>query len=147
MSNLLEHAKRELEAVGYDLSQTEEDPNKWICESVLSLIETFAEQGHSGSSAPYCIGYFKKLAAFEPLSPLTGADSEWTDVAQEMGTPMFQNKRCGSVFKNGNGRAYDIDGKVFQNRTGGRYGCSKSRVYIKFPYTPKTKYVRRWWRK
>jgi hypothetical protein len=33
-SNLLKHARRELQLVGYDLNQKEEDPNKWIVENV-----------------------------------------------------------------------------------------------------------------
>ncbi len=30
MSNLVEFAKQELQIVGYDLDQKEEDPNKWL---------------------------------------------------------------------------------------------------------------------
>lgn len=104
----IDHAKRELEILGYDLNQTEEDPNKWICENVLELLEVFAKQGHSGSSAPYAIDMFSKLARHENLSPLTGDESEWNDCHDDV----KQNNRLSNVFIK-NGIAYNIDGYVF----------------------------------
>ena len=142
MSNLLEHAKREFEAIGYKPIDEEEDgPNKWIQENILELLKVFSEQGHSGFSAPYCVGMFKKLAMFEPLAPLQGTDDEWVDVGEEMGRTQFQNKRCSHVFKDGDGKAYDIDGKIFREPDGGCYTSGDSRVFIKFPYIPKVEYV------
>ena len=108
MSNYLDHAKRELQSVGYDLNATEEGPNKWIVANLLELLTVFGKQGHSGSSASYCISAFAKLAAFELLRPLTGDDAEWNDV----GNGILQNNRCSYVFKE-NGQAYDINGYVF----------------------------------
>jgi hypothetical protein len=136
MSGLLEFAKNELEYLGYDLNQEEEDPDKWIVENVLELIETFAKQGHSGSSAPYCVGMFKKLASYEPIAPLSGDDSEWTHI----GNNRFQNKRCGHVFKDEDG-TYDINGKIFREPDGSCFTSGDSRVPVEFPYTPKTEYV------
>ena len=109
MSNLLSHAKRELAAIGYNLDQTEEGPNKWITESLLELLGVFAAQGHSGFSASYCISTFSKLANHEPLCPLTGTDEEWNAI----GDGSYQNNRCSHVFKGTDGRAYDIEGKIF----------------------------------
>jgi len=74
MGNYREHALREFKAVGYDLNDKDEGPDKWIMENVLELLEVFGEQGHSGFSAPICISMFRQLAMFEPLGPLTGAD-------------------------------------------------------------------------
>jgi hypothetical protein len=135
-SPLVLHAERELTAIGYDLNQKEEDPNKWICKNIIELLEVFSEQGHSGFSAPHCIYLFTKLASFEPLSPLTGDDNEWVEVRE--GT--FQNKRCGNVFKE-NGIAYDIDAKIFRDSDGGCYTNRDSRMNITFPYTPKREYI------
>jgi len=45
------------------------------------------------------------------------------------------------VFKDADGRAYDIDGRVFREPNGCCYTSSDSRVYITFPYRPKTEYV------
>jgi hypothetical protein len=139
MSNLIEHAKREFKAIGYiPLDQEQEDgPNKWIQENLIELLEVFSKQGHSGFSAGYCINAFNKLARFEPLASLTGEDWEW----QEVGTGTWQNIRCGRVFKNAEGRAYDIDGKIFRERDGCCFTNKNSHVYIDFPYTPKSEYI------
>ena len=138
MSNYIEHAKREFLALGYEpIEKCENDPNKWIQESVLELLKVFGKQGHSGSSALFCAKYFKKLALFEPLSPLTGKDDEWN----EIGKNTWQNRRCSHVFKEADGKAYDIEGKVFRDKNGGRYTGKDSRVYVKFPYIPKTEYI------
>lgn len=141
MSSLVEHAKREFLALGYKPIDEEEDgPNKWIQENVLELLRVFSEQGHSGSSAPYCVGMFKKLAMYEPLGPLTGEDNEW----HEVGDGVFQNTRCSHVFKQADrfdGQAYDINGRIFREPNGACYTSSESRVPVTFPYTPKSEYV------
>lgn len=137
--NYIKHAKREFLAVGYiplDVEQ-EEGPNKWIQENIFELLRVFEAQGHSGTSAPYCIAMFKKLASFEPLCPLTGENSEWNEV----GSGMFQNNRCSHVFKDADGKAYDIEGRIFREPNGSCYTGSGSWVYIEFPYVPKKEYV------
>lgn len=140
--SLIEHAKRELAAMGYiPLEQPQEDgPNKWIQQNLLELLEVFSKQGHSGSSASYCISAFQKLASFEPLEPLTGEDSEWN----EIGEGQFQNNRCSHVFKQPdrfNGQAYDLHGLIFREPSGICYTSSNSLIPITFPYTPKSTYV------
>lgn len=76
----IEHAKREFLALGYKpIDQEEDGPNKWIQEAVLALLEVHAKQGHSGFSNEFAVDYFSKLAKFEPLCPLSGDDSEWSD--------------------------------------------------------------------
>jgi hypothetical protein len=141
MSQLIEHAKREFIALGYKPIEQEEDgPNKWIQQAVLGLLKVFSEQGHSGSSAPFAIGYFTKLAAFEPLGPLTGASEEWHECSEGV----FQNKRCSHVFKQADrfeGQAYDLQGRVFREKDGSCYTGKDSMVPVVFPYTPKIEYV------
>lgn len=121
-----------------------------ICDHILKLLALFSEEGHSGSSAAYAIGLFEKLASFEPITPITGEDWEWNEV----GDGMFQNKRCGHVFKDANrfnGQAYDIDGIVFYDDVTlddgtpyrSHYTCGDSHVPITFPYTPKREYRKR----
>jgi hypothetical protein len=138
--NSVAHAKRELAAVGYDAEQEEEGPDKWIQQNLLDLLCVFSMQGHSGFSAGYCVSAFEKLARFEPLGPLTGADEEWFD----HGDGMCQNKRCSHVFKQPdrfNGQAYDIYGRIFREPNGCTYTSGDSHVPITFPYTPKREYV------
>ena len=79
-SNLVEHAKRELKVNGYDLnSKDKNEPNNWVRDNILELMTVFSKQGHSGSSAPYVLEMFKKLASFEPVGPIIGNDSEWNE--------------------------------------------------------------------
>lgn len=150
MSNLAEHALMEFRAAGWtdESGKFDDEMQEAICTHVLALLKVFADEGHSGSTAPYTIDMFKKLAMFEPLVPLTGEDWEWTEVRDGV----FQNKRCSHVFKQAdrfNGQAYDIDGIVFYDwytdpKTGEKskayYTCSDSFVPVTFPYTPKTEY-------
>lgn len=137
-SNLILHAERELKALGYDLNEKEDGPNKWIVENIMELLEVFSKQGHSGGSAPYCIRLFSKLAGFEPVCPITGNDDEWFEYADGK----FQNIRCSHVFKDReDGIAYDSEGKIFREPDGCCYTSYESRVNITFPYTPKREYV------
>lgn len=153
MNNYERHARDEFRAAGWvdENGKFNDEMQEMICNHVLKLLDVFAGEGHSGSSAPYAIGVFEKLAKFEPLVPLTGEDWEWVDVADYGGRengPLYQNKRCGHVFKDANG-AYDIEGIVFYDwftdpETGEKhksYFTSKdSRVRVEFPYTPTRKY-------
>lgn len=144
MSNIMKHLDREFEAMGWATEQPKDgdpDPQVWVYENLKDLLEAFSKQGHSGSSAPYVTRLFSKLAAFEPLGPLTGVDSEWGDVSGISEDPTYQNKRCSHVFKGEDGKAYDIQGKVFREPDGACFTNYESRVPVTFPYTPKTEYV------
>lgn len=68
MSDLVEHAKRELEIIGED---------NWMKNGVLKIVETFAEMGHSGGSAEVAIPVITQLLLQQNLSPLTNDSSEW----------------------------------------------------------------------
>ena len=155
-SSVVQHAEREFVAAGYiPISKEQEDgPNKWIQESVLELLDMFSRQGHSGFSAQYAVETFRKLALYEPLAPLSGAEDEWNEV----GDGIWQNNRCSHVFKQEDGKAYDIDGRIFRewnerdldpdedgfpgkHRFESCYTNRDSRVYISFPYTPSREYV------
>lgn len=134
MSNLVEHAKRELKS----MLESDEEINRLMANNILEIVETFSKQGHSGFSASYAIGVLTKLLNWEPFGPLTGEDSEWHDP----GGDSLQNIRCSRVFKDkATGRTYDIEGKVFRSKNGGAYTNRDSHVDVTFPYTPKTEYV------
>ena len=152
MSNLLSHAKRELDLIGL----TEEDEyNGMMRKHILHMISEFADEGHSGFSASYAISLLSKLLDFKPLSPLTGEDSEWNDVGHYGngdGVPTYQNNRRSSVFKDADGSCYDIDGKVFWEwyRTDdgdvsrSYYSCRESRMPVTFPYVVPEKPIYEW---
>jgi hypothetical protein len=149
MSNYKTHAEREFRAAGWtdENGKFNDEMQEMICNHVLALLEVFDGEGHSGSSAPYAIDLFSKLAKFEPVAPLTGEDWEWTDVSKESGYTLWQNKRCSHVFKGENG-AYDNDGIVwydyYTNEDGSKeksyFTSRESRVPVTFPYVPKTEY-------
>jgi hypothetical protein len=148
MSNLKKHAEAEFRAAGFidENGKYCDEMQEAICNHIYKLLEVFSDEGHSGSTAPYTINLFTKLASFKPLVPLTGEDWEWNEVSERMGSKCWQNKRASHVFKDENG-AYDIEGKVFWEWSmpyEGRepmepyksyYTCRESRVPVTFPYT------------
>lgn len=128
MSTLVDYAKEELKRIG--MIDSGEPYNDAVAKAILDLIELFASQGHSGFTAPYTVNAFKRLAMYKPLSPLTGEDSEWSEV----GSGVYQNKRYSAVFKE-DGKAYNIEGKMFTDNNGLTWYLSKdSHVEITFPY-------------
>jgi len=140
--SLVSYAESELDRIGMT---DDDDMNGMMRKHLLHMVKEFSEEGHSGFSASYALQCLEKLLRFKPLSPLTGEDDEWGDVSEVSGEPMFQNKRCSSIFKHGkDGEAYDIDGKVFwewytDKETGEKhksyYTGKGSRVPVTFPYT------------
>jgi hypothetical protein len=113
--------------------------NGMLGEAVLNLLREFAREGHSGMSAGIAVNLFARLARFEPLTPLTGEDDEWYRPVED--DPIEQNKRCPSVFRGPDGRAYNISGRVFREPDGACFTSGESRVYVSFPYMPTTEYV------
>ena len=100
MSNLVEHARRELELCG----QYAEDPA--YAESIIRAVEAFASYGHSGGSAMIAIEQLHRLLKFENLSALTRDPTEWTDRTDISGFPMWQNTRNPQAFSENGGRTY-----------------------------------------
>lgn len=126
-SNLRFHAERELDAIGETGAMRDH---------LLRMVDAFAAEGHSGLSAAHAANALNKLFRFEPLAPLTGDDSEWMEVSDNL----WQNLRCSHVFKNSGG-AYDIQGRVFREPNGVCFTNCESSTPVTFPYTPKTEYV------
>lgn len=153
MNNYEKHAFKEFQAAGWtdESGKFNCEMQEAICNHVLSLLKVFASEGHSGSSAPYAIELFSKLAKFEPIVPLTGEDWEWNEV----GDGVFQNNRCGHVFKDASrfdGKPYDIEAVIFwewltSSETGEKFKAyftsRDSCKVIEFPYVPTREYVER----
>ena len=142
--SLIQHAKDEFRAAGWvdENGKYDDEMQEMICKHILALLEVFSNEGHTGSTAPYTIHMFTRLANFKPIAPLTGDDWEWSEVGRDgdIGGRLYQNKRCSSVFKNDTG-AWNIDGKVFWEWSGTKddqyrsyYTCRDSRVDVTFPY-------------
>lgn len=98
MSNLVDHARRELALIGED---------DWLTEGLCKVIAAFAEMGHSGFSAEHSTVVLEKLLRYQPLSPITDDPAEWMDRAQEMGgEPFWQNIRDSRAMSRDGGKTY-----------------------------------------
>lgn len=100
MSNLVEHARRELELIG-------EEPETIV--GYLKIIQAFADMGHSGGSASVAVPVLNLLLQYKNLKPLTDDPNEWhfhePDIAgNEEG--FWQNKRNGEAFSLDGGKTY-----------------------------------------
>jgi len=141
-SNSIRHARIELEL----LEKQVKDPSdlEWqqmMTRDVLKVIELISDQGHSGGSIGPLLNLVRKCALQENLTPLTGEDSEWNEVSEGM----WQNKRYSAVFKDADGKAYDIEGHIGVDPDGWTYtgGGKATLCYVTFPYTKTRKYYPR----
>lgn len=100
-SNTYKHAERELKLLfGDDYSG--DFYQGMLPESVLRLIEVFAAEGHSGTSASMATMLFSQLADFKALTPLTNNPDEWNKV----GDRQWQNARQSCSFSHDGGVTY-----------------------------------------
>lgn len=125
-------------------------------EAIMTVMRAFdsVEPTLNPDEISMCKQLVSKLVEREPLSPLTGDDSEWR-VAKEYedGDTLYYNARCINVYKDSRG-AFDRTGTVFWEwvtetdnegvRTYKRYYCNEhSHTPVVFPYTPNPQYVER----
>ncbi len=100
--SIVEQAKSELGLIGFGTDDTK---------VMIEILEKFFDQWDSGGAVHAVAPILQRCIAGKPLSPLTGADSEWFQPMDDV--ECYQNKRCGSVFKEkdnkGNWIVYDID--------------------------------------
>lgn len=101
MSNLVEHARRELEIIGEDEETTK---------GLLKVIKAFADMGHSGGSAAVCIPRITALLNYENLTPLTDDPEEWMEISSNLlvvgSKPLYQNVRNSAAFSEDGGKHY-----------------------------------------
>lgn len=101
-SNLVKHARRELELLGEDSD---------FAESIVLSIAAFSNFGHSGASAAIAVEYLNKLLRYENLTPLTSSAEEWLDRSEISGYPLWQNVRNPAVFSKDSGTtSYTLNG-------------------------------------
>jgi hypothetical protein len=99
MSNLVSHARRELQIFG-----EEPDTIDWYCR----VVAEFASFGHSGGSAWATIPVLHDLLQYRNLTPLTDDPDEWHNVSELFpgGSGMWQNRRNSEAFSEDGGLAY-----------------------------------------
>lgn len=114
MSNLTQHAKKELQLAG--LFDKDSDYDGMLGTAVMELVRVFSKQGHSGFSANQTLKIFNLVASFKPLTPIGSTQDEWMNVSDMSGLPMWQNKRRGTTFSRDGGKTwYDIDDPELNN--------------------------------
>jgi hypothetical protein len=114
MSNLVKHAKKELELAG--LFDKDSDYNGMVGDAVLELVKVFSKQGHSGFSANWVLDIFDKVARYQNLTPIGKSKDEWMNVSDMSSEPMWQNTRRGTTFSRDGGKTwYDIDDPKLNN--------------------------------
>lgn len=99
-SNLVDHARRELEAIG------EEEA---VIKDYLKVIQAFADQGHSGGSASVFVPNINQLLQFKNLGPLTTDPREWFYHGRDRWdgeNGIWQNTRNSEAFSNDGGKTY-----------------------------------------
>lgn len=117
--SLIDQAKLELATANFG----EEDSAVMI-----EILEKFFDQWDSGGAVSVAAPALMRLIAGKPLTPITGADSEWF-IHDDADGMYAQNIRCATIFKaTKDGPAYDIDVP----------GCPP----ITFPYWPDRAEVR-----
>lgn len=107
MSNLVNHAKRELKLAGFPTKPVIEpgyeiDYDYEVAQAVLELVEKFAGQHHSGLSASMVIDLTQRLLNFEALTKLTDDPLDWNLV----GDKMWQSRRQSDSFSKDGGKTY-----------------------------------------
>lgn len=106
-SNIAGHAWDELNRAGAFTADTDFYGGA-TGRAVMELVETFCRQGHSGMSATIAMDLFRRLVAFEPLSPLTDDPDEWCEVADGL----WQSRRKSSAFSRDGGKTYTVNGEA-----------------------------------
>lgn len=98
-SNLIKHARREMELIG-------EDPD--VVEWMLRTVAEFASYGHSGGSAGILIFALHDLLQVKNLTPLTDDPKEWIHHGEDVWPPdgIWQNSRNPEAFSRDEGKTY-----------------------------------------
>jgi hypothetical protein len=105
-SNFELWAEAELRRAG--LFDEDSDYGGMLGESVMKLIEVFADEGHSGFSAAMAADIFGRLSSWKPLTPLTADPDEWMLIEEAMAgrADCWQSRRRPDAFSNDGGKTY-----------------------------------------
>ncbi|MBA3551187.1 hypothetical protein H0W32_03195 [Patescibacteria group bacterium] len=111
MSNLVNHARRELALLNNDSE---------FNDCIVKAVEAFAAYGHSGGSAGVGIDILNRLLQFQNLTPLTDNPNEWFHHTGEHvmdSEGVWQSVRRGEAFSTDGGKTFYLlsDGSTQNN--------------------------------
>ena len=135
MAGLVEFAEGELNLLLKSCKDSESlKTQKAVNDDILDIIKLFSSQGHSGFSAGYSLNILKRLLDYKPLSAITGDEDEWEQLNYSPDLA-YQNKRCPSLFRDADGKVYNVEARIFSDDNGHTwYNCKESREYVELPY-------------
>lgn len=98
-SNLVIHARRELEIMG--------ETDEHFKDCIIGAIREYAKYGHSGGSHEAGIHILTDLLWFKNLTPLTDDPDEWMLVDENIGGPnCWQSRRNPEAFSTDGGKTH-----------------------------------------
>lgn len=97
MNTLVEHARRELAALG-------EERDLAAC--LLATVAAYSSFDHSGGSHDAALDMLTRLLRHETLTPLTVDPAEWEDRTASSGVALWQNRRDPRAMSDNRGRTY-----------------------------------------
>jgi len=107
---LLDHARNEMIRAG--LFDKDSDYEGLIARSVMDMLKAHIKAGHSGASHEQVLEIFNILVRYKPLTPITSDPSEWNDVSDVSGKPLWQSNRNFACFSTDGGKTwYSLDDK------------------------------------
>lgn len=145
-TNTGRHAELEIKAL---MKGNPENPIKGMEKEIVALADAFGRSGQSGGSGPYTASLLsqlvRELCMQQPVSPLTGEDDEWEEITESK-EKIFQNKRCGSIFKHEGDKCKYIEAIIFEDEEGHSFageveGIFSAQGIKSFPFIPKTFYI------
>lgn len=98
-SNMVDHARRELELIGAEPA---------MVEALVKAVRGFVSYGHSGGSASWAISVIYDLLQFKNISPLTDNPFDWIKVAEDL----WQCRRNGEAFSTDGGKTYTLNSEI-----------------------------------
>lgn len=125
--SIIDRARIELEAINFGKEDTE---------AMIGLLRKFFDQWDSGGAVAAVTPVLVRLIKGQPLSPLTGDESEW--YAPMDGVPMLQNKRCSSVFKDWRAEDGNLSAKAGEGKLT-IHDLDNPAWNGDFPYDPETR--------
>lgn len=138
-STVKEYMKQELDILG--LTDKQDENFNFIRDRILTILDDLEAEKIGEEQANFIVGSLYRSQGFLPLSPLTGEDDEWIPLEESEKDKsegvVYQNIRCPKVFKEVDGKSYNIEGIVFyeDDENGRNYFTDYySWVEVEFPY-------------